>query len=159
MIEEQNKPQPPQKTAVAPQKTAVAPQKTAVAPQKTAVAPQKTAVAPQKTAVAPQKTAVADQAVAAGGQLPPTDALQECGSITVGGKNYNIEKQIGSGSEGNVYIVNDGKRRYALKVCNPDFHTNMKVMPTRTTSRMSNRRTRLNTKMMATPNRCVSSKG
>ena len=136
MMEEQNKPQPPQKTAVAPQKTAVAPQKTAVAPQKTAVAPQKTAVAPQKTAVAPQKTAVApqktavaDQTVAAGGQLPPAD-VQVGGSITVGGKNYNIEKQIGSGSEGNVYIVNDGKRRYALKMCNPDFHTNMKVMPT-----------------------------
>ena len=128
MMEEKNEQPTPQKTAVAPQKTAVAPQKTAVAPQKTAVAPQKTAVAPQKTAVAPQKTAVAPQAMDAGAPLHP-DSVPQFVSITVDGKTYNIEKQIGSGAEGDIFIVNDGKRRYALKQCHPGYHTNMKVMP------------------------------
>lgn len=124
----------PQKTAVAPQKTAVAPQKTAVAPQKTAVAPQKTAVAPQKTAVAPQKTAVAPQktAVAPGMGAPqPTATPQPADEkeITVGGKTYQVEKLISSGTEGDVFIVTDGQRRYALKRCHPGFQTNMPVMP------------------------------
>ena len=136
-MEEQNdKPiEEPQKTAVAPQKTAVAPQKTAVAPQKTAVAPQKTAVAPQKTAVAPQKTAVAPQktAVAPGMDVPQpaADAPQPADekAITVGGKTYQVEKLISSGTEGDVFIVTDGKRRYALKRCHSGFHTNLPVMP------------------------------
>ena len=147
----------PQKTAVAPQKTAVAPQKTAVAPQKTAVAPgmgapQKTAVAPgmgapQKTAVAPgmaapQKTAVAPgmgapqkTAVAPGMGAAPQAPKGDAGaatpqeSITVGGKTYKILKSIGSGTEGDIFVVTDGKKRYALKHCHGGFQTNMKVMP------------------------------
>ena len=124
----QNSVEEPQKTAVAPQKTAVAPQKTAVAPQKTAVAPQKTAVAPQKTAVAPQKTAVAPgmgapqkTAVAPGMSSQPTAAPQPADEkeITVGGKTYQVEKLISSGTEGDVFIVTDGHRRYALKRCHP----------------------------------------
>ena len=141
----QNPVEEPQKTAVAPQKTAVAPQKTAVAPQKTAVAPQKTAVAPQKTAVAPQKTAVAPQktavapcmdapqktAVAPGMGAPQTAAPQPADEkeITVGGKTYQVEKLISSGTEGDVFIVTDGHNRYALKRCHPGFQTNMAVMP------------------------------
>lgn len=134
----QNSVEEPQKTAVAPQKTAVAPQKTAVAPQKTAVAPQKTAVAPQKTAVAPQKTAVAPgmgapqkTAVAPGMSSQPTAAPQPADEkeITVGGKTYQVEKLISSGTEGDVFIVTDGHRRYALKRCHPGFQTNMAVMP------------------------------
>ena len=123
----QNPVEEPQKTAVAPQKTAVAPQKTAVAPQKTAVAPQKTAVAPQKTAVAPQKTAVAPGM----GAPQPAAATQPADEkqITVGGKTYQVEKLISSGTEGDVFIVSDGKRRYALKRCHPGFQTNMAVMP------------------------------
>ena len=141
-MEEQNKTQnpieEPQKTAVAPQKTAVAPQKTAVAPQKTAVAPQKTAVAPQKTAVAPQKTAVAPgmgapqkTAVAPGMGAPQSAAPQPADEkeITVGGKTYQVEKLISSGTEGDVFIVTDGHSRYALKRCHPGFQTNMAVMP------------------------------
>ena len=119
----------PQKTAVAPQKTAVAPQKTAVAPQKTAVAPQKTAVAPQKTAVAPQKTAVAPGVASAPGAPSGDSTPVQTDSITVGGKTYKIEKQMGSGTEGDIYLVTDGKRRYALKRCHPGFQTNTAVMP------------------------------
>ena len=132
-INNQNPVEEPQKTAVAPQKTAVAPQKTAVAPQKTAVAPQKTAVAPQKTAVAPQKTAVAPQktAVAPGMGAPQSAAPQPADEkeITVGGKTYQVEKLISSGTEGDVFIVTDGHSRYALKRCHPGFQTNMAVMP------------------------------
>ena len=112
-----------------PQPTAAAPQRTAVVPQKTAAAPQKTAVAPQKTAAAPQKTAVANGAVPAGGTLPANGPKQPGESITAGGKSYKVEKLIGSGSEGDIYVVSDGKRRYALKKCHPGYHTNMKVMP------------------------------
>ena len=120
-----------QKTAVAPQKTAVAPQKTAVAPQKTAVAPQKTAVAPQKTAVAPGMGAPQKTAVAPGMSSQPTAAPQPADEkeITVGGKTYQVEKLISSGTEGDVFIVTDGHRRYALKRCHPGFQTNMAVMP------------------------------
>ena len=117
----------PQKTAVAPQKTAAAPQKTAVAPQKTAAAPQKTAAAPQKTAAAPQKTAVASGPAGApkpaGGTYAPGD------TVKVGGKTYTVEKIMGSGTEGDIYIVSDGRQRYALKSCHPGFHTNVAVMP------------------------------
>ena len=124
-MEEQNNTQnpveEPQKTAVAPQKTAVAPQKTAVAPQKTAVAPQKTAVAPQKTAVAPGMGAPQPAASA------PLAADEK--TITVGGKTYQKEKLISSGTEGDVFIVADSQRRYALKRCHPGFQTNMAVMP------------------------------
>jgi serine/threonine protein kinase/peptidoglycan hydrolase-like protein with peptidoglycan-binding domain len=109
------------------QKTAVAPQKTAVAPQKTAVAPQKTAVAPQKTAVAPQKTAVAPGMGAPQSTAAPQPAGEK--EITVGGKTYQVEKLISSGTEGDVFIVSDGHSRYALKRCHPGFHTNMAVMP------------------------------
>ena len=102
-------------------------QKTAVAPQKTAVAPQKTAVAPQKTAVAPQKTAVAPGMGAPQSTAAPQPAGEK--EITVGGKTYQVEKLISSGTEGDVFIVSDGHRRYALKRCHPGFHTNMAVMP------------------------------
>jgi serine/threonine protein kinase len=50
-------------------------------------------------------------------------------TITVGGKTYQMEKLISSGTEGDVFIVTDGKRRYALKRCHSGFHTNMPVMP------------------------------
>lgn len=46
-----------------------------------------------------------------------------------GGKSYTVEKLIGSGSEGDLYIVSDKRRRYALKLCHKGFRTNTKVMP------------------------------
>ena len=118
----------PQKTAVAPQKTATAPQKTAVFSQKTAVFPQKTAAAPQKTAAAPQSTAAAPHvpgmaAPSGGGTYAPGE------TVKVGGNSYTVEKLMGSGSEGDIYIVSAHKRKYALKLCHPGFHTNVKVMP------------------------------
>ena len=111
----------PQKTAVAPQKNAAAPQKTAVFSQKTAVFPQKTAAAPQKTAAAPHMPGMA--APSGGGTYAPGE------TVKVGGNSYTVEKLMGSGSEGDIYIVSAHKRKYALKLCHPGFHTNVKVMP------------------------------
>ena len=106
-----------------PQKTAVAPQKTAVAPQKTAVAPQKTAVAPQKTAVAPTGGPVRP------GTPVPSDKFSPGQKVQVGGKSYTVEKLLGSGMEGDIYVVSDHQRRYALKRCHPGYRTNVPVMP------------------------------
>ena len=36
---------------------------------------------------------------------------------------------MGSGSEGDIYVVSDRKRKYALKLCHSRFYTNVKVMP------------------------------
>lgn len=119
----------PQPTAAAPQRTAAAPQKTAAAPQKTAAAPQKNVATPQKTATAPQKTAVADGPIPVGETAPVNGPKQPGENIVVGGKSYKVEKLIGNGSEGDIYVVNDGKHRYALKKCRSGYHTNMKVMP------------------------------
>ena len=99
------------------------PQKTAVAPQKTAVAPQKTAVAPQKTAAAPPAGAVPPGASAPSGKYSPGE------TVKAGGKSYTVEKLLGSGTEGDIYIVNDRRNRYALKLCHPGFRTNVQVMP------------------------------
>ncbi|MBP5573551.1 MAG: protein kinase [Bacteroidales bacterium] len=109
----------PQGTATAPQGTATAPQGTATAPQGTATAPQGTATAPQGTATAPQGTATAPQGTAAA----PGDASVENvskGSIT------ELGKVISSGSEGTIYLQPDGK---ALKVYNPKYYCNHKVLP------------------------------
>lgn len=106
-------------------------QKTAVAPQKTAVAPQKTAVASQvqQTATA-QKTAVASGNASLSIRNKPVEAKYAQGdSIKAGSRNYTVEKVLGSGAEGDIYIVNDSKKRYALKLCHSGFHTNTKVMP------------------------------
>ena len=128
----------PQGTAAAPQGTAAAPQGTAVAPQGTSVAPQGTATAPQGTAIAPQGTATAPQdvqktaaaPVSAGGAQAPRPGTHAPGeTVMAGGKSYTVEKLIGSGSEGDLYIVSDKHRRYALKLCHKGFRTNTKVMP------------------------------
>ena len=102
-------------------------QKTLAAPQKTATPPQKTA-AIQKTA-AMQRTAAA--LVAEGGTPAQGDPKQyEPGaSVQVGKHSLTVKKVIGSGAEGTLYLVTDGKREYALKLCNPGFKTNMAVMP------------------------------
>lgn len=105
----------------APQKTAVAPQKTAAAPQKTAAAPQKTAAAPQKTAAAPLYSSALDIKPAAGAHAPGD-------TVKAGGKSYTVEKLLGSGSEGDIYLVSDKRGRYALKLCHGGFKTNVKVL-------------------------------
>ena len=112
----------------APQKTAAAPQKTAAAPQKTAAAPQKTAAAPQKTAAAPQATAAAPGNAPGPGMQPAPGAHAPGETIKVGGKTYTVEKLIGSGSEGDIYVVTDKRGRYALKLCHHGFKTNVKVL-------------------------------
>ena len=114
----------PQKTSVAPQGTAVAPQGTAVAPQGTAVAPQGTAVAPQGTAVAPNNR-----------QPRPNnkDTEDKTGQeISLGGYMLKVEKLIGRGSEGDLYIVTDKNKKgkkYALKLYHKGYHPNTKVLP------------------------------
>lgn len=118
----------PQPTADAPQPTAAAPQPTAAAPQKTAVAPQKTAAASQKTAAAPQETAAVLGALATPG-TPVASRTHSPGDIVkAGGKTYTVEKLLGSGTEGDIYVVNDRKHRYALKLCHAGFHPNRAVM-------------------------------
>lgn len=117
-------------TIKAPQKTALAPQKTLAAPQKTAAGPtQKTAAAPQQqsSGSAPQKTALAGPQLkipspSDGGPHAPGDVVK------VGGKNYTVEKCLGSGTEGHLYIVRDKKARYALKLFHGGYHPNQKVL-------------------------------
>jgi serine/threonine protein kinase len=106
-----------------PQKTEIAPQKTAVAPQKTATAPQKTATAPQKTAMASPSSGQAWDKIVSGTTYAPGS------TVKVGGNSYTVESLIGNGTEGNIYIVSDRKRKYALKMYRPGYHTNTKVMP------------------------------
>lgn len=118
----------PQPTAAAPQPTAAAPQPTAAAPQKTAAAPQKTAAAPQKTAAAPQKTAAAPGSAPDPGINPASGAHAPGETVKVGGKTYTVEKLIGAGSEGDIYVVSDKRGRYALKLCHSGFKTNVKVL-------------------------------
>ena len=48
--------------------------------------------------------------------------------MTVGGKSYTVEKCIGSGTEGHLYIVRDKKGRYALKLFHGGYHPNQKVL-------------------------------
>ena len=101
--------------------------------QKTAAAPQKTAAAPQKTAV--QKTAAIEKTAAApapeGGA--PQDGSQKQyepgATLQIGPHSLTVKKVIGTGSEGVLYLVTDGRRDYALKLCNPGFRTNMALMP------------------------------
>ena len=112
-------PKAPQKTAIAPQKTLTAPQKPT---QKTAVAPQQQ----QSGGGAPQKTALAGPQLkipsSSDGPHAPGDV------VTVGGKSYTVEKCIGSGTEGHLYIVRDKKGRYALKLFHGGYHPNQKVL-------------------------------
>ena len=98
------------------------PQKTAVAPQKTAVAPQKTAVAQQRTAAAPPVRAVPPGASVPSGRHRPGE------TVKAGGRTCTVEKLLGSGAEGDIYVVNDHRRRYALKLCHPGFRTNAQVL-------------------------------
>ena len=98
------------------------PQPTAAAPQPTAVAPQKTAAAPQGPAAAPQKTAAVLGTLAAGGAPAVSRTHGPADTVKAGGKTYTVEKLLGSGTEGDIYLVNDRKRRYALKLFHPGFH-------------------------------------
>ena len=87
--------------------------------QKTLAALQKT-VSTQKTASAPNKP---------GEPVKPAAAAHQAGErIVVGGKEYTIEKVLGSGAEGDLYVVTDGRRRYALKLCHEGYKTNTKVL-------------------------------
>ena len=89
--------------------------------------PQKT-LAIQKTLVAAiQKTAAA--LAKPGEEVKHANAKHKPGEqVTAGGKTYTVEKILGSGSEGDLYVVIDGKRRYALKLCHSDYKTNKKVL-------------------------------
>lgn len=82
----------------------------------------------QKTLSAFQKTL---SALSKPGEKPvgPSDAARKPGDqVSAGGKTYTVEKVLGSGSEGDIYVVADGKRRAVLKLCHPGFTTNTKVL-------------------------------
>ena len=49
-------------------------------------------------------------------------------NVTVGGHNCTITECIGSGAEGDIFKVKEGKKIYALKLCNNESHTNVKVL-------------------------------
>ena len=101
----------------------------ATEPQKTATAPQKTATAPQKTATAPQKTATAPGRATGSQGQSLTGSMYKLGdNVTVGGHNCTITECIGSGAEGDIFKVKEGKKIYALKLCNNESHTNVKVL-------------------------------
>lgn len=120
----------PQKTAAAPQKTSVTTQKTAVAPQKTAAAPQKTAVAPQKTATAPQRTQTMNDSIFGPVAVKSGNSQSAAGdTIKAGNKSYTVKKPLGSGAEGDIYVVTDSKRLYALKKYHHGFGPNKKILP------------------------------
>lgn len=115
----------PEKTSAAPEKTTAAPEKTVAAPEKTVAAPEKTAAAPEKTAAAPEKTAAAGPGL----EIPTPDSTRKPGdTVTVGGKTYTVVEVIGSGSEGDLYVVKDNHRKYALKLCHKGFKTNEAVL-------------------------------
>ena len=82
----------------------------------------------QKTLAAFQKTL---SALSKPGEKPvgSSDAARKPGDqVSAGGRTYTIEKVLGSGSEGDIYVVTDGKRRAVLKLCHPGFTTNTKVL-------------------------------
>ena len=104
-----------------------APERTATAPERTAIAPEKTGIAPERTATAPERTAVPEGA-SQQSHSTTTSAHQVGDNITVGGHNCTITECIGSGSEGEIFKVKEGKKTYALKLCHNGFHTNKKVL-------------------------------
>ena len=119
----------PEKTATQPEKTATQPEKTATQPEKTAAMPEKTAAMPEKTAAMPEKTAAMPEKGAPAPQLQPAQSTRKPGDqISVGGKTYTVVEVIGSGAEGDIYVVTDKKRKYALKLCHKGFRTNEKVL-------------------------------
>ena len=88
--------------------------------------PQKT-LSIQKTLAAMQKTVSALSKP--GEPVKPVAAARKPGDqVTAGGKTYTVEKVLGSGSEGDIYVVTDGKRRYALKLCHQDYKTNINIL-------------------------------
>ena len=101
--------------------------KTAVAPQKTAMSPQKTAVVAQKTALAPQNTSAASASGSSSEDIPAAHAPGE--TVSAGGKSYTVEKRIGGGTEADIYLVSDKKKKYALKLFRKGYRTNAKIVP------------------------------
>ena len=91
--------------------------------QKTATAPQATLTAPQATLSAPGTNGDATKAAPSGGAHSPGD------TVKAGGKSYTVVKFLQSGGEGDIYVVTDKRRQYALKLCHPGFYTNTKVIP------------------------------
>lgn len=49
-------------------------------------------------------------------------------NVTVSGHNCTIAECIGSGAEGDIFKVKKGKKIYALKLCNNESRTNVKVL-------------------------------
>ena len=113
-------------TPAEPSKAVTEPQKTAATPQKTATAPQKTATAPEKTLAAPGQRQQSGPATPPHAAPKPQHAAGE--QITVGGKTYTVEQVLGSGTEGELYVVSSGKKRCALKLCHQGYKPNDKVL-------------------------------
>lgn len=91
--------------------------------EKIDVKPEKTAVKPEKTATKPAN-ANSLQSNAVASQL----TYKKGDSIVVGGYNLTIVRCLDSGSEGEIYVVKEGKKTFALKLCHPGRKTNTKVL-------------------------------
>lgn len=118
-------------TAPVSEKPTVAPNVTSTTnetPEETAVAPEKTATAPEKTASAPERTAVPEGVRGPQGQFMSGSTHQVGDNVAVGSHNCTITECLGSGTEGEIFKVKEGKKTYALKLCHPGFQTNMKVL-------------------------------
>lgn len=118
-------------TAPVSENPAVAPNVTSTTnetPEKTAIAPEKTATAPEKTASAPERTAVPEGVRGPQGQFMSGSTHQVGDNVAVGSHNCTITECLGSGTEGEIFKVKEGKKTYALKLCHPGFQTNMKVL-------------------------------
>ena len=90
--------------------------------------PEKTAVKPEKTAVKPEKTAVPDGVAPTQGFASSQTIYKAGDGVSVGGHNLDIVRCLGSGTEGEIYVVREGKKTFALKACHRGFTTNTKVL-------------------------------
>ncbi|MBQ8957070.1 MAG: peptidoglycan-binding protein [Bacteroidales bacterium] len=111
-----------------PEPTAVIPEPTAIKPERTAVQSEKTAVKPERTAVKPEKTAVPEGVASTQGFASSQSMYQAGDGVSVGGHNLDIVRCLGSGTEGEIYVVKEGKKTLALKACHRGFKTNTKVL-------------------------------
>lgn len=63
------------------------------------------------------------------GNIPLAPGKHAAGdTVKAGGKSYTVEKRIAEGGEGDLYVVRDNRRRYALKLFHPGAHPNTKVL-------------------------------
>ena len=89
---------------------------------------QPTATMPGETAAMPGDFSTAPSASLEMTGVKASAAKKPGETVSVGGRSLTVEKVLGHGAEGDIYVVTDGKRRYALKLLRAGFKTNPKVL-------------------------------